>query len=176
MHKQLIMLILLTIVAGCDFTNNITGKVLLKDETPLSGVQLTLTKGAFQTNTETNEQGNYLFAEMDNGTYIITPSRDGYLFEPAYQSITIRYEDIIDVNFIAMIPDIEIEDFCGWSTRGQCYSDFDCITGGCSGQVCESAYDNESIFTTCEWQDCYDDQQYGLSCLCVAGECVWTKQ
>ncbi len=66
------------------------------------------------------------------------------------------------------------EDFCGWSTYGNCSSDSDCITGGCSGQVCQSKYE-ETVITTCEWRDCFDAGKYGLGCRCIDGKCQWSE-
>ncbi|MEM4359910.1 MAG: eight-cysteine-cluster domain-containing protein [Candidatus Bilamarchaeaceae archaeon] len=64
------------------------------------------------------------------------------------------------------------ERFCGWSTYGSCSSDSDCRVGGCSGQVCQSKYE-ESVITTCEYRECYNARAYGLSCECIAGRCQW---
>jgi eight-cysteine-cluster-containing protein len=66
------------------------------------------------------------------------------------------------------------EEFCGSSTNGNCVANSDCITGGCSGQVCQSK-DEEGAITTCEWRDCYDEAQYGLECECVENKCQWSK-
>jgi eight-cysteine-cluster-containing protein len=66
------------------------------------------------------------------------------------------------------------EDFCGWSTYGKCSSDSDCTAGGCSGQVCQSKYE-EPVITTCEWKDCYDASKYSLKCRCIDGRCQWSK-
>ncbi|MCI0503819.1 eight-cysteine-cluster domain-containing protein [Candidatus Micrarchaeota archaeon] len=62
--------------------------------------------------------------------------------------------------------------FCGTSTLGACSSDLDCISGGCSGQVCQSATEPGAI-TTCEYRECYNAQAYGVSCGCAAGKCRW---
>ncbi|MEW6722514.1 MAG: eight-cysteine-cluster domain-containing protein [Candidatus Micrarchaeota archaeon] len=62
--------------------------------------------------------------------------------------------------------------FCGWSTNGSCFTDADCITGGCSGQVCQ-ARSEEPAITTCEFRECYDNTIYGVGCGCVAGKCQW---
>jgi len=66
------------------------------------------------------------------------------------------------------------EDFCGRSTDGKCSSDADCRQGGCSGQICQSKYE-EKIFTTCEYRDCYNAKAYNLKCQCVAGKCRWAR-
>jgi len=64
----------------------------------------------------------------------------------------------------------EKQEFCGWSTYGNCSSDSDCIASGCSGQVCQSIYE-EPVVTTCEWRDCYNAEKYGLRCRCIEGKC-----
>jgi eight-cysteine-cluster-containing protein len=64
--------------------------------------------------------------------------------------------------------------FCGSSTYGSCSSDADCETGGCSGQVCQSALE-ENALTTCEWRDCYSAEKYNVKCNCVNNKCQWSK-
>ena len=49
-----------------------------------------------------------------------------------------------------------------------------CITGGCSGQVCQPKNEEPAI-TTCEWRDCYDETKYGFECKCVDNKCQWVK-
>lgn len=66
------------------------------------------------------------------------------------------------------------DEFCGWSTNGSCSLDGDCITGGCSNQICQSSSE-EPVTTTCEWKDCYDSDKYGVECKCVQGQCQWSK-
>lgn len=54
-----------------------------------------------------------------------------------------------------------------------CVTDNDCITGGCSGTICQSK-DSEPIFTTCEYLPeyaCYKETRCG----CVNGKCGWDK-
>ncbi|MFA6254617.1 MAG: eight-cysteine-cluster domain-containing protein [Patescibacteria group bacterium] len=63
--------------------------------------------------------------------------------------------------------------FCGRSTKVECQTDADCKVGGCSGQICHGK--SESITSTCEWKDCYDETKYNLSCGCVTGVCQWYK-
>jgi eight-cysteine-cluster-containing protein len=55
----------------------------------------------------------------------------------------------------------------------ECQSDSDCVTGGCSGTVCESK-DAPLTYTTCVYSpefDCYKD----IECGCVEGKCEWKK-
>lgn len=65
--------------------------------------------------------------------------------------------------------------FCGWSTYGKCSSDVDCVRGGCSGQVCQSVYE-ERVISICVWRDCYNSREYDLYCGCVDGMCQWKKE
>ena len=71
--------------------------------------------------------------------------------------------------------DNDVSGFCGWSTYGRCSSDVECITGGCSGQVCQSVHE-KPVGTTCEWRDCYNSEEYGVYCGCANGMCQWKKE
>ncbi len=62
--------------------------------------------------------------------------------------------------------------FCGWSTNGACASDADCVRGGCSGEVCQSASEQPAV-TSCIYKSCNDPKAAGVSCGCVAGKCQW---
>jgi len=62
--------------------------------------------------------------------------------------------------------------FCGWSSNASCASDADCMTGGCSGQVCQSISE-EPVTTTCEWTECYSAEAYGVTCGCLDATCRW---
>jgi eight-cysteine-cluster-containing protein len=62
--------------------------------------------------------------------------------------------------------------FCGWSTNASCSIDSDCVIGGCSGQVCQSASE-KPIITSCEYSACYDANAYGKGCGCSEGKCRW---
>ncbi|HLC22275.1 MAG TPA: eight-cysteine-cluster domain-containing protein [Candidatus Nanoarchaeia archaeon] len=73
--------------------------------------------------------------------------------------------------FEEVLPE-EAFEFCGTSTYSTCISDADCVSDGCSGQVCRSASE-ESIITTCEWTECYDKEEFDVACGCVNGQCQW---
>jgi eight-cysteine-cluster-containing protein len=73
-----------------------------------------------------------------------------------------------------LIPSPIKEPFCGTSTNGSCTEDADCITGGCSGQVCQGRTE-EPVITTCEYRDCYRATDYGLGCKCVDNKCQWSS-
>ena len=62
--------------------------------------------------------------------------------------------------------------FCGSSTKGQCQTDSDCVLGGCSMQICQSA-NEEKIITNCEYKECYDKEVYAVNCECVNNQCLW---
>ncbi len=62
------------------------------------------------------------------------------------------------------------EDFCGTETLSECSSDSECVTDGCSGEICRAVND-ESYITTCEWKECYEKR--GLECKCIEGKCAW---
>ena len=81
----------------------------------------------------------------------------------------------LDKSWIKQIEKtLTLEEFCGWSTYGNSSSDSDCTAGGCSGQVCQSKYE-EPVITTCEWRDCFDASKYGLKCRCIDGRCQWSE-
>ncbi|WP_187286417.1 eight-cysteine-cluster domain-containing protein [Archaeoglobus profundus] len=76
-----------------------------------------------------------------------------------------------DGDYFILSPHVE---FCGWSTYGRCNSDEDCIVAGCSGQVCQSKFEELTV-TICEWLDCYGAEKFNVSCRCVDGRCQWTS-
>ena len=57
---------------------------------------------------------------------------------------------------------------------GECSSDDDCGTGGCSGQICAPKEKVKGIITTCEYKP-----EYGClkmtSCRCIDGKCQWDE-
>ena len=65
-----------------------------------SGVTITLS-GASSGTTATDSNGNYSFTQLVNGTYQITPSRSGFVFTPASQSVTLSGSSMSGVNFTA---------------------------------------------------------------------------
>jgi hypothetical protein len=59
---------------------------------------MTLSGDASMT-TSTGDDGTYSFTNLSDGTYIITPSKNGYKFWPKSRSITINDSDVSDQNF-----------------------------------------------------------------------------
>lgn len=65
-----------------------------------SGTLLTLSGAATGSQTA-DTSGNYTFAGLANGTYTITPSKAGFTFTPASQTVTISNGNTTAVNFTA---------------------------------------------------------------------------
>ncbi|HVJ09778.1 MAG TPA: N,N-dimethylformamidase beta subunit family domain-containing protein [Acidisarcina sp.] len=95
-------------VSGVSFTGSaiatytISGAI--STSTAGSGTTLTLaptgSTGSSQT-TIADSTGSYSFAGVVNGTYSITPSKTGFTFSPASQSITVNGANISGINFAA---------------------------------------------------------------------------
>jgi len=66
----------------------------------LEGVLMTLSGDASGTTT-TNSSGNYSLGNLINGNYTITPTKEGYRFEPAFRDIAVNNQDVSGVNFSA---------------------------------------------------------------------------
>lgn len=59
----------------------------------------------------------------------------------------------------------------GKSTPGECKTDTDCATAGCSNEMCVTAVAAKDIITTCEMQACFAVLS---QCGCVEGLCQWS--
>ena len=68
-----------------------------------SGATMNLT-GAAAASTIVDVNGNYSFAGIANGSYIVTPSKTGFTFTPATQSITINGANATAIDFTAQAP------------------------------------------------------------------------
>jgi hypothetical protein len=66
----------------------------------VEGVLMTQTGDATRTTT-TNASGNYSFGNLLNGSYTVTPTKDGYRFEPASRNVTINNGDMTGIDFVA---------------------------------------------------------------------------
>ncbi len=64
------------------------------------GTLLTLS-GAASATTTADASGNYSFSNLSSGSYTVTPSKSGYTFTPATQSVTIDGANVSGVNFTA---------------------------------------------------------------------------
>jgi hypothetical protein len=74
-------------------TFNVTGKVTLDKTVGLEGASVTLTgSGTYTAITDAN--GDYSFMGLSNGSYMLTPSLEGYSFTPQSMAITINNADV----------------------------------------------------------------------------------
>jgi len=64
------------------------------------GVTITIS-GSGAGSTTTDYSGNYLFSVFNNGTYTVTPSKNGYTFMPVSREVTVSGADVSGVNFTA---------------------------------------------------------------------------
>jgi eight-cysteine-cluster-containing protein len=112
-----------------------------------------------------NNSGTY------NAHYIFNISTDQMLNVPAMDVKLIISNGIVSSAKVSRVTTAQ-EGFCGYSTNGPCSSNGDCVSDGCSGQICRSTSE-KSIISTCEWKDCYSAEKYGLSCKCLSGQCIW---
>jgi len=65
-----------------------------------SGASLSLS-GPSTANTTADSSGNFSFSGLANGTYVLTPSRSGYTFTPANQSVTVNGANATGISFTA---------------------------------------------------------------------------
>jgi len=66
-----------------------------------SGATMTLS-GAVSSTITADASASYAFTGLANGTYAVTPSKTGYTFSPASQSVTINTANLSGVNFTAV--------------------------------------------------------------------------
>ena len=66
-----------------------------------SGATMKLS-GAMSVTITADTSGNYAFTGLANGTYTVTPSKTGYTFSPASQSVTVNTANLSGVNFTAV--------------------------------------------------------------------------
>src|SRR5437899_1564525 len=65
-----------------------------------NGATVALSGAASATSTADNS-GNYTFAGLTNGSYMVTPKHTGYAFTPGNQSATVNGANVSGVNFTA---------------------------------------------------------------------------
>jgi len=67
-----------------------------------SGIAATVTlSGAAGATTTTDSSGNYSFSGLPNGTYAVTPRKNGFNFSPGRQHATVNAANVTGVNFSA---------------------------------------------------------------------------
>ena len=112
-----------TATASTNPTYNISGTVTLSSGEALSGVTVTLSGPGSGTAT-TDASGNYTFTGLTNGSYTVTPSLSGHVFNSVSEAVTINGVNITSINFTANYSDPDIQYFRDrdmeqrWSLRG----------------------------------------------------------
>jgi hypothetical protein len=64
----------------------------------LAGVSVTLA-GAAPAETTTDPTGFYEFTELRDGLYVVTPSADGYAFDPQRREVLLAGSDVTTADF-----------------------------------------------------------------------------
>ena len=72
-----------------------------------SGATVTLS-GATTGSTTADANGNYTFSGLANGSYTVTPTKNGYTFNPVNQPVTVSGADVSGINFTAIAPSSSI--------------------------------------------------------------------
>ncbi len=98
MKRLLVLMMALAMLTGC----NISGVVTDSEGNGLEGVAVELSGDASLTVT-TDVDGNYTFEDVDRGSYTVTPSLDGYEFDPDSRDLSISMKDAGSVDFTAML-------------------------------------------------------------------------
>lgn len=89
-----------TSISGVNFTASPQTWSLSGAVTPaLQGVTVTL-GGAAQGSTTTDDKGSYSFTGLSNGSYSVTPTLNGYIFNPASKQVTINNGNLTNINFV----------------------------------------------------------------------------
>ena len=80
---------------------SIAGRVTDSGGAGLAGVRVSLSNGQ---HTTTDGNGNYLFADLQGGSYTITPQRDYYNFTPAQRTVSVG-SNVTGQNFTGSLAD-----------------------------------------------------------------------
>ena len=67
---------------------------VIENGSGLSGVNINITGEGIDNNVTTIENGTYIMWGLVNGTYTVTPSKDGYTFNPDSIPVTINNTDV----------------------------------------------------------------------------------
>lgn len=84
----------LVVFAGCSIEGTIT-----YNDYPLSGVTVQLSNVTPSKVAITNDSGNYTFAGLSNGSYVVTPILDCYEFDNESENVTISNRSKLNVDF-----------------------------------------------------------------------------
>ncbi len=84
---------------GGETLYSISVRISFSDGTSLEGVTVSYdTDHSVITDTD----GNYLFSGIAAGEYLLTPSLEGYTFDPTSTTLSVVDVDVVDVNFTAI--------------------------------------------------------------------------
>ncbi len=81
------------------------GGKIMEGSAPLPGVTLSI---APEITATSDENGDYLFSNLTQGSYTITPQLTGYTFSPPTQGVTVSHQDIDTVDFSAELTKYDI--------------------------------------------------------------------
>ncbi len=99
-------ILLCFILTGC----RISGQVVDEYNQPMQGVTVEL-GGDASRETTTDEDGVFVFDNLNEGRYTITPGMDGYTFQPESVTLFKEKEDVDDLFFSGVkIPDMKSND------------------------------------------------------------------
>jgi protocatechuate 3,4-dioxygenase beta subunit len=100
-----------------------------------AGVTMTLSVAGSATTT-TDASGNYAFNELENGTYTVMPSKEGYAFTPESREVVVSGEDVDRVDFVSSVSsctiwsdvittyDAYVTGEAIWSEVMECYNEY----------------------------------------------------
>jgi Carboxypeptidase regulatory-like domain len=114
-----------------------------------SGSTLTLS-GPTMGSTTADGSGNYSFAGLANGTYVVTPSHSGYTFSPSLQTVTMNGTDATNVNFSAATQTSNSVDL-SWIASVSVVSGYNVYRGTTNGGPYTKI--NSSLVTTLSYTD-----------------------
>ncbi|MFH1447022.1 MAG: carboxypeptidase-like regulatory domain-containing protein, partial [Chloroflexota bacterium] len=85
---------------GGGSTYSISGAVTGADLAGLAGVTINLT-GAATASTTTDASGNFTFSGLADGTYTVTPVKEGFTFTPPSLEKVVKGASVTGANFVA---------------------------------------------------------------------------
>lgn len=101
----------------------ISGRVTDANNNPINGVVISSSAGR---TTTTDSNGNYTFSDLPAGSYTLTPSKSGYVFSPASQTLTVppdQRQDFTGTSMAELTLTIDLE----VSQAIQCLNNPDCF-------------------------------------------------
>src|SRR6185312_9095064 len=90
-------------VSGTNFTATVQS-FTISGSLGTNGANATVAvSGAATASTTADASGNYAISNHINGNYTVTPSKSGFTFSPAFQSVTVSGANVAGINFTAQI-------------------------------------------------------------------------